>query len=80
MTIEQLITQKVQQLPSNLKQEVLNFVEFLEAKKEIASQEEMIPSDEEKGWEVFLNLEKDAVGSQHSDISDNHDSYLYSKE
>ncbi len=80
MTLEQLINQKIQQLPSNLQKEVLDFVEFLETKKIIKSQDETIPTDEEKGWEVFLSLEKDAVGSQHSDISENHDAYLYSQE
>ncbi|MEL4898092.1 DUF2281 domain-containing protein [Crocosphaera sp. Alani8] len=80
MSIEQLINQKIQQLPSSLKQEVLNFVEFLETKQVSKYQEETIHSDEEKAWEVFLNLEKDAIGSQYSDISENHDDYLYSKE
>ncbi len=80
MTIEQLINKKVKQLPSNLKQEVLNFIEFLETKQVRKSHEETTDSNEEKAWEVFLNLEKDAIGSQYSDISENHDSYLYSKE
>ncbi len=80
MSIEQLINRKVQQLPSSLKQEVLNFVEFLETKQVRKSQEATTHSDEEKAWEIFLNLEKDAVGSQYSDISENHDDYLYSKE
>ncbi len=80
MSIEQIINQKIQKLPSSLKQEVLKFVEFLETKQVRKSQEKTTHYDEEKAWEVFLNLEKDAIGSQSSDISENHDSYLYSKE
>ncbi|ACB50288.1 hypothetical protein cce_0937 [Crocosphaera subtropica ATCC 51142] len=60
MSIEQFITQKIQKLPSSLKQEVLNFVEFLENKQVRESQEETRRTDEEKAWEVFLNLEKDS--------------------
>jgi two-component SAPR family response regulator len=42
MTLEQLINQKVQQIPSNLQMEVLNFVEFLETKQAINPQAEQI--------------------------------------
>ncbi len=80
MTLEQLINEKVQQLPSTLQQEVLDFVEFLETKQAINPQEDIISSDEDKAWEIFLNLEKDAIPSHKSDISVNHDTYLYSKE
>lgn len=35
--------------------------------------------NQEKGWDVFLSLEKDAPKGQVADISTNHDNYLYQK-
>jgi PHD/YefM family antitoxin component YafN of YafNO toxin-antitoxin module len=51
MTLEQLINQKVQQLPSNLQMEVLDFVEFLETKQVVNPQENITSSDEDKAQE-----------------------------
>ena len=34
---------------------------------------------EEAGWDVFLSLEKDAPTSKMTDVSTNHDRYLYQK-
>ena len=34
---------------------------------------------QEEGWEMFLSLEEDAPTGQITDISANHDNYLYQK-
>jgi hypothetical protein len=35
--------------------------------------------DEKKGWEVFRQMGKNAASSGSSDVSTNHDHYLYGK-
>lgn len=34
---------------------------------------------QEAAWDVFLSLEKDAPSSEMTDVSTNHDNYLYQK-
>ena len=43
------------------------------------AEEEPSPSDEQRGWEVFRNMGKNATSSGFSDVSTRHDYYLYGK-
>ena len=37
------------------------------------------PENDEKAWEIFISMGKDAVTGKNTDISVHHDRYLYSK-
>jgi hypothetical protein len=80
MNTEQLIHQKISQFPPKLQQQVLDFIEILENKLKVDSQETLQETDEQEAWEVFLTLEKNADPSHLSDISTHHDRYLYQRQ
>ena len=79
MNTEQLIHQKISQFPPQLQQQVLEFIEILENELKINAQETLQKNDEAEAWEIFLSLEKNADSSHLSDISTDHDRYLYQK-
>ena len=53
MNIEQVILTHVQALPSDKKQEVLDFIEFLEQKNEFSLQS-LSPQQRAKNWQEFM--------------------------
>ena len=45
----------------------------------VVTEEKPSPLDEQRAWEVFRNMGKNAKGSGFSDVSTRHDYYLYGK-